>query len=63
MFGNYDVVTDFSSYLPFTFFFMFVEAAKKLKTERKETGIFFNTVFIFGVYDYFVGGGNVFLEH
>ena len=42
-------------------FFWFIEAAKELKMERKETGIFLNSIFIFGVCDHFVVR-NVFLN-
>ena len=41
--------------------FLFVEAAKEWMTERKETGILFKSILIFGIYDYFVVW-NVFLN-
>ena len=49
--GNYDVGNwPFSSYPHFlVIFFLFVEAAKELMTE-KETGIFYNSTFIPQVY-------------
>ena len=43
------------------FFFLFVEAAKELKMERKKTGIPLNLIFIHKVYDYLVVR-NVFLN-
>ena len=41
-------------------FFLFVEAAKELRTEKKETKLLLISIFIFGVYDCFVAW-NVFL--
>ena len=49
------MVTDFFLFIfhPFVFFFLFVEAARELKTERKKTRIPLNSIFIFGFYAFF----------
>ena len=49
------LVTDFSFYShSFVISFLFVEVTKEWMTERRETSILLNLIFIFGVYDYFV---------
>ena len=48
---------DVGNWLFFLFpihFFLFVKVAKKLKTERNKTGIPLYSIFIFGIFDYFV---------
>ena len=50
--GNYDV-TDFSYPHSPIIFFTFAEITKELKTKRRKTSIFLNSIFIFGIYDYF----------
>ena len=51
---SWEIMTLVTSYPHlFVIFFLFVEAAKELRTERKKTGTLLNSIFIFGVYDNF----------
>ena len=54
-------ITAFTSYSHSLVIFLFVKTAKEWMTERKKTGIVLKSIFISGIYDYFVVW-NIFLN-